>query len=122
MSQNVLVILASCAIPLAMIGGGMLMAYESPAGYERLDIITRPEPPYDSKHSVESALRQRRSVRTYTNAPITVAEVSQLVWAGQGVTHADGLRTAPSAGALYPLTVYLVVGSVQTLSTGIYKY
>jgi hypothetical protein len=100
----------------------MLMAYNSPVGYERLDIITLPEPLYEGKHSVASALRQRRSVRTYTNALITVADVLQLVWAAQGVIHADGLRTAPSDGALYPLTVSLVVGNVQALSQGIYKY
>lgn len=98
------------------------MAHESPARQERPDIISLPEPQYDGKRSVESALRQRRSVRTYTDAPITVAEASQLLWAAQGITSPDGLRTAPSAGALYPLTVYLVVGNVQTLSEGIYTY
>ncbi|MGB9718438.1 MAG: hypothetical protein ACPL4E_08380 [Thermoproteota archaeon] len=43
-------------------------------------------------------------------------EVSQLLWAAQGITGPQGLRTAPSAGALYPLKVYLVVGSVKGLA------
>lgn len=98
------------------------MTHESPTGYTRLDLIPLPAPHDDGRCSVESALRQRRSVRTYTEAPLTMAEVSQLVWAAQGITHADGLRTAPSAGALYPLMVSLVVGSVHTLSPGIYTY
>jgi len=76
------------------------------------DIVPLPQPHIDGKLSVESALRQRMSVRAYTEAPLTIAEVSQLVWAVQGISHADGLRIAPSAGALYPLTVSLVVVQV----------
>ena len=53
------------------------MVHESPTGCERLDIITLPEPQYDGQRSVESALRHRRSVQTYTDAPLTVAEGSQ---------------------------------------------
>lgn len=98
------------------------MAPQSAAEGDRLHLITLPEPHYEGERSIESVLHRRRSVRTFTDAPLTVAEVSQLLWAAQGVTHADGLRTAPSAGALYPLTVYLVVGNVQALSQGIYTY
>lgn len=122
MIQRVVVLSVSWAIILAMIGKGMIMAHASPSGYERADIVPLPQPHSDGKRSVESALRQRRSVRTYSGAPLTMAEVSQLVWAAQGITHADGLRTAPSAGALYPLTAYLVVGNVHTLAKGIYEY
>ena len=83
--------------------------------------IKLPEPRYDSPVSVEQALLKRRSVRDYLNKPLTLAEISQLLWAAQGVTDASGLRTAPSAGALYPLEVY-VVGNVSKLPAGIYKY
>jgi SagB-type dehydrogenase family enzyme len=72
--------------------------------------------------SLEELLRQRRSVRDYSDAPLTQEEVLKLLWAGQGITSARGGRTAPSAGALYPLEMYLVAGKVDNLAPGIYKY
>lgn len=72
--------------------------------------------------SLEELLRQRRSVRDYADAPLTKDEVLKLLWVGQGVTRAWGGRTAPSAGALYPLEVYLVAGNVENLAPGVYKY
>ena len=85
-------------------------------------IIKLPEPKYDSDVSIEQSLRQRRSTRDYTNEPLKLREVSQLLWATQGTTDPRGFRTAPSAGALYPLEVYVVSGDVDNLSAGIYKY
>lgn len=85
-------------------------------------IIKLPEPKYDSMTSVEKALLKRRSVRSYKDEPVTLNEVSQLLWAAQGITNPEGFRTAPSAGALYPLEVYLVTGNVEGLPDGIYKY
>jgi len=81
-----------------------------------------PEPRYDSEVSLEQSLLQRRSIRSYTGAPLTLQEVSQLLWAAQGITDPRGFRTAPSAGALYPLEVYVVVGDVQNLPPGVYRY
>ncbi len=72
--------------------------------------------------SLEALLRQRRSVREYTDAPLTREEVMKLLWAGQGITRAWGGRTAPSAGALYPLELYLVAGKVEDMAPGVYKY
>ena len=72
--------------------------------------------------SLEGLLRQRRSIRDYTDAPLTQDEVIKLLWAGQGITNTRGFRTAPSAGALYPLEIYLVAGNVDNLVPGIYKY
>lgn len=72
--------------------------------------------------SVEQALSQRRSIRNYQEEPLEVAEVSQLLWAAQGVTGPRGLRSAPSAGAIYPLELYLVVGNVESLQPGLYHY
>jgi SagB-type dehydrogenase family enzyme len=86
------------------------------------ETVPLPESQYDSSSSVESALLKRRSIRTYSDEPITLAEVSQLLWAAQGVTHHRGFRTAPSAGALYPLEIYIVAGKVAGLAAGIYKY
>jgi len=72
--------------------------------------------------SLEELLRQRRSIREYSDAPLTQDEVMKLLWAGQGITRGGGFRTAPSAGALYPLELYLVAGNVDNLAPGIYKY
>ena len=84
--------------------------------------IKLPEPSYKSHVSVEEALLKRRSIRDYTGEPLTLQEVSQLLWAAQGITDPRGFRTAPSAGALYPLEVYVVVGDVENLAEGVYRY
>ena len=86
------------------------------------ETIQLPQPQYDSRSSVESALLERRSIRTFSDEPVTLAEVSQLLWAAQGVTHRRGFRTAPSAGALYPLEIFIVAAKVTGLDAGIYKY
>ena len=85
-------------------------------------VVWLPEPRYDGDCSIESALRKRRSTREYLNEPLSLEEVSQLLWSAQGITDPEGLRTTPSAGALYPLEIYLVAGYVHSLSCGIYRY
>jgi SagB-type dehydrogenase family enzyme len=85
-------------------------------------MIKLPEPRYESDVSIEGTLVKRRSVRDYTREPLTLIEVSQLLWAAQGTT-SDGIyRVAPSAGALYPLKVYMIVGNVEGLVAGAYRY
>jgi SagB-type dehydrogenase family enzyme len=86
------------------------------------DAVALPAPSRDGTVPVERALAQRRSLRKFAPDPLPLASVSQLLWAAQGITHASGLRTAPSAGALYPLEVYLVVGAVSGLAPGVYRY
>jgi SagB-type dehydrogenase family enzyme len=71
----------------------------------------------------EQALAERRSVRTYRQDALSLKEVSQLVWAGQGITDAaSGYRTAPSAGATFPLELYVIAGNVEGLAQGVYRY
>lgn len=84
--------------------------------------IILPEPRYDSDVSVEEALLKRRSVRDYTSQALTLQEISQLLWAAQGITDPGGYRAAPSAGATYPLEIYVVVGNVEGVTKGIYQY
>jgi len=60
-------------------------------------------------------------VRHWKDKPLELEDISQLLWAAQGITDARGLRTAPSAGALYPLEIYLVAGRVSRLSAGVYR-
>jgi SagB-type dehydrogenase family enzyme len=86
------------------------------------EAISLPVPRADSACSVERALSERHSIREFGSTALALADVSQLLWAAQGVTGEGGSRTAPSAGALYPLEVYLVLGNVQQLATGVYKY
>ena len=71
---------------------------------------------------LEQLLRERRSVRGYADAPLARDEVMKLLWAGQGITSPQGGRTAPSAGALYPLELYVVAGNVSDLAPGVYRY
>lgn len=75
-----------------------------------------PEPRSRGEQSLEATLATRRSVRDFAGEPLTDAEISQLLWAAQGITDSTGLRTAPSAGALYPLELYLATAS------GLYRY
>ncbi len=84
--------------------------------------ISLPAPIFDGKISVEKAIKTRRSIRSYKQDNLTLAQVSQLLWAAQGITSDDGFRTAPSAGATYPLEIYLVAGKVTDLASGVYKY
>ena len=84
--------------------------------------IKLPQPKYSSTVSVEKELFERRSVRSFKNEPLTIEEVSQLLWAAQGITNERGYRTAPSAGALYPLEIYIVAGNVNGLNEGVYRY
>ncbi len=85
--------------------------------------ISLPNPTLDSDFSVERALSQRISQRSFTNEPLTLQETSQLLWAAQGIDAITAAtRTAPSAGATHPLEVYLVVKNIEGLNKGIYHY
>ncbi len=81
-----------------------------------------PAPSYDGSVSLEQTLSARRSVRSFSPDSLSLEKVSQLLWAAQGISSPRGYRTAPSAGALYPLEVYTIIGNVDNLIPGIYKY
>ena len=85
-------------------------------------MIQLPDPRTEGDIAVETALQKRRSVRSYKNEPLDLAEISQLLWSAQGVTHPRGFRTAPSAGALYPLELYVIAGRIENLPPAIYRY
>lgn len=91
---------------------------------ETQETLSLPDPHLKGPLSVERALFARRSVRRFSADPLALEEVAQLLWAAQGITgtSARGLRTAPSAGALYPLEVALVTGEVNGLAPGVYRY
>jgi SagB-type dehydrogenase family enzyme len=84
--------------------------------------IQLPSPETKGKISVEESLAKRRSVRNYQNIPLSIKELSQILWAAQGITAKWGGKTAPSAGATYPLEIYVVVGEVEKIEPGLYHY
>jgi SagB-type dehydrogenase family enzyme len=84
--------------------------------------ISLPKPNHSGEVSIEEALSKRRSVRDYKNEALQLKEISQLLWAAQGITGEEGKRTAPSAGAFYPLEIYLVAATIDGLVPGIYHY
>ncbi len=85
--------------------------------------IFLPEIRLQGEISVEEAIFRRRSVRSFRDEPLSLEELGQLLFAAQGITEKTyGFRTAPSAGALYPLELYAVIGRVKGLSPGVYRY
>ncbi len=84
--------------------------------------IKLPAPDTVGKITLEKTLFRRRSVRAYADRDLSLSEVGQLLWAAQGKTGKSYGRTAPSAGATYPMEVYLVAGKVNGLDSGVYQY
>lgn len=79
--------------------------------------VKLPPPRQHGEISLEETLAKRRSLREFSSARLSWEQIGQLLWAAQGITsQSGGLRTAPSAGALYPLEMYVVVDS------GVYHY
>lgn len=87
--------------------------------------INLPSPKYRGKVSVEEAIFNRKSVRQYKDVPLTLDEISQLLWAAGGKTvdaFTGATRAYASAGGIYPLEFYLVAGKVDGLAPGVYHY
>ena len=114
--------LATLATLLVIFGGCPQPATTPTPSQEPAEVIKLPEPRYESQVSLEQSLRERRSVRSYSGQPLTLEELSQLLWAAQGFTDPRGFRAAPSAGALYPLELHIVAGEVDGLAAGVYRY
>jgi SagB-type dehydrogenase family enzyme len=88
-------------------------------------VLHLPEPVVDGAVSVEKAIRARRTVRSFHSGALSLAQLSQVLWAARGITdHRGFLRAAPSGGALYPMDVYAVLGEgcVEEVSAGIHHY
>lgn len=84
-----------------------------------------PDPTTDGDVSLERTIHQRRTVRSFNSKALTLKQLSQLLWAAQGITGPGGFkRTAPSAGALYPMDIYGAVGGgcIGTLNPGVYLH
>ena len=114
----------SIIVGLALLAVAIVAVSEngSPSKADASKAIKLPEPRTDGGISVEKALEERRSIRSFGKEGLTLDEVSQLLWAAQGVTDDKGHRTAPSAMAKYPLQVYLLADNVTGLPSGVYQY
>jgi SagB-type dehydrogenase family enzyme len=96
-------------------------------------IIELPDPRLKGDVSLEETILRRRAVRRYRGEPLLLSQLSQILWSAQGITGTGKLRTAPSAGATYPLEIFVVVGDQciviseakqdpEELQAGIYRY
>jgi SagB-type dehydrogenase family enzyme len=106
---------------LIMVMGIMLF---HPSGGQGGEAIKLPPPAKKGGMALSEALEARRTVRRFAARPLDLPQVSQLLWGADGTSDPRGLRTSPSAGATYPLDLYLVVGErgVMNLPAGIYHY
>ncbi len=114
---------------LVLIGTVGFLFFESFIKSERVslaqgevEMINLSDPVTTGKLSLEEAISRRRSIRSYKDEALSLEEVSNLLWVASGITDPAGKRAAPSAGALYPLDLYLVAGEVEDLVPGIYRY
>lgn len=109
------------AVAAASLGLGAALWPRSSAA-QATESLALARPAHGDAHSLQAALDKRRSVRSYGPQPLDAAAVAALLWAGQGITGERGLRTAPSAGALYPLELHAIVRRVDGLAAGHYRY
>ena len=87
--------------------------------------IPLPKPSSDGKLSLEKAIKGRRTIREFKDRVLSLHHLSQLLWAAQGMTDPIEMKRAvPSAGALYPLDIYVIVGEkgVKGMEAGVYHY
>ena len=92
--------------------------------YPRAKRFALPRPHYKGL-PVEIAIKKRRSVRNYGREQLGLPQLSQLLYAAQGITgtmYGQPLRAAPSAGALYPFEIYVMAHNIEGLDPGIYHY
>jgi SagB-type dehydrogenase family enzyme len=106
---------------LSLVAGIILVV---PALGSAAEAIKLPPPGVKGGMPLTEALEARRSVRHFATRPLDLAQLSQLLWEADGASDPRGYRTSPSAGATYPLDLYLVVGErgVSNLAAGIYHY
>jgi len=85
-------------------------------------VVELPDPDLDSSISLADCLLNRSSKRDYSDRPLTLDEISGILWAAQGITRDWGARTTPSAGGLFPIRLYVVSGNVEGLESGSWLY
>ena len=86
------------------------------------EAIDLPHPSLSGRFSVEAALQNNQAYYEFENKTLTLKQVSQMLWAGQGITTQWGGRTTTSPRSSYPLTLFLLVENVEDLEDGLYRY
>jgi SagB-type dehydrogenase family enzyme len=114
--KRVLKTLVEAALAMSLLAGCVARLEEQANASPVVEEINLPAPTLKGEMSLEETLALRHSVRSFTAESLTLAEIGQLLWAAQGITRDWGGRTAPSAGALYPLEVYVATAD------GLYHY
>jgi len=112
-------------VVLVLVAVSLLAIGDTEGGRIRMANVKLPEPRLKGEMSVEEAVQRRRSRRHFTAAPLTLEQLSQLLWSAQGITDPGGRkRAAPSAGATYPMDLFVAVGpkTVGDLGPGVYRY
>ncbi len=101
---------------------GIMLFY--PSGGQGAEVVKLPPPAKQGGMALATALEARRTVRHFASRPLDLAQISQLLWSADGLSDPRGHRTSPSAGATYPLDLYLVVRErgVTALPAGVYHY
>ena len=87
--------------------------------------IDLPKPKFTGSMSLEETIKKRRTKRNFVPIALSQQQLSQILWAAMGITEDEGYkRSIPSAGALYPLDIFAVVGNdgVDDLQAGVYHY
>lgn len=113
--------LVSLALTAAFLGCGSSSAKSE----MKNSIIKLPDPSLKGSVSVEEAINKRRSRRSFEKTPLAMEQLSQILWCAQGITNKKGERRAsPSAGATYPMTIYVVIGdkTCGNITAGVYEY
>jgi SagB-type dehydrogenase family enzyme len=121
---KIIAILALLLI-LMVVRGAIDKSIEKGALQRSIENISLPKPRLKGPISLEETIKERRSIRNFASKPLNISQLAQICWAAQGITEEGGFkRAAPSAGALYPLELYLVIReeSIEGLKAGVYRY
>jgi SagB-type dehydrogenase family enzyme len=93
--------------------------------YPKSKKINLTKPIFSSTYNLDDTLKKRKSIRNFSDKAITIEQLSYLLWASTGIQRKElgfEFRTAPSAGALYPIETYLIINNVKNINNGIYHY
>ncbi len=119
------IVRSRCLVRMSLPGWVALMLSASPIAYA--GDLSLPSPSRQGVISVEEALSSRRTHRSFQGRALNLTQFAQMLWAAYGVTAVNSgrqLRTAPSAGGMYPIDIYAVIGEggVESVAAGVYRY